>query len=384
MRVLADQYLYRVREQIPEQFKVDLFDPHNGFPDEAPDYDALLVRTVTTVTPQTMPEAGNLRFVATATAGFDHIDRHHLKSIGVHFAHAEGCNANAVAEYVITVILCWAEQQGIDLRSKKIGIAGCGNTGGRAAGYLKRLGLEVFLYDPPKQNREKDFVSCSLDELLSCNVISFHTPLTDSGICPTRGMCSKRWLETGWDLLINTSRGGVVNEEELISAHERGDVKTMVTDVWEGEPQFRDELATRSLICTPHIAGYSAESKWLATKMVADQLAWFFDVPLSGAVVERGEMMAGKQREKLAALLSGDTRRSGSVLWTLTPIADYDRELRSLIGRSGTDKKRLFSSLRSETPLRSEFKTLFAEFAGDRSIPEIGKLFIHETCSVNL
>ena len=159
MKVLADKYLYKIDKLVPEDAKLTLYDPDDGFPEYAKYYDALLIRTVTKITPNTLPEPGNLSFIGSATAGFDHVDLDYLAKCGIAFARSEGCNANAVAEYVITALYKWAGERGVEMPSRKVGIVGCGNTGGRVAGYLKKLGVQTVLYDPPKAQREESFTS---------------------------------------------------------------------------------------------------------------------------------------------------------------------------------------------------------------------------------
>ncbi|MFO8127601.1 NAD(P)-dependent oxidoreductase, partial [Yoonia sp.] len=205
MKVLADKYLYKLRELIPADADLELYDPDDGFPENAKRYDALLIRTVTKINEQTLPEPGKLAFIGSATAGFDHVDVNYLNEMGVTFARSEGCNANAVAEYVITALYKWAAERGVDLSSNKVGIVGCGNTGGRVAGYLKKLGVQTVLYDPPKAKIDDDFESSSEKELLECDILTFHTPLTNSNSYPTEHMCSEEWLKHGFSLIVNTA-----------------------------------------------------------------------------------------------------------------------------------------------------------------------------------
>src|SRR5690554_2530369 len=171
MKILADHYLYKLSDLIPEDTGLERYIPEEGLPPGATDFDALLIRTVTKINPHTLPHAGNLKFIGTATAGFDHVDITHLEKLGIEFALSEGCNANAVAEYVLTVLYRWAEVSEISLPDKKIGIVGMGNTGGRIAGYLKMLNIEFAGFDPPKQEREPGFISCSTEELLGCDIL---------------------------------------------------------------------------------------------------------------------------------------------------------------------------------------------------------------------
>jgi len=221
MKVFADKYLYALDKLIPDNFELDTYDPDKGFPDYVTEYDALLIRTVTKLNSETLPKAGNLKFVGSATAGFDHVDVDHLKFLGIEFARSEGCNANAVGEYVITALYRWGQLRDEKIEDLKIGVVGCGNTGSSLIGYLKKLGIEYVAYDPPKADREENFISADLDELLTCDVLTFHTPLNRDGSHPTYHICNKEWLDHDFKLIINASRGGVVYEKALLEAKKR-------------------------------------------------------------------------------------------------------------------------------------------------------------------
>ncbi len=277
MKVFADKYLYALDQLIPDNFELETYDPDQGFPEDITQYDALLIRTVTKLNPETLPEAGNLKFVGSATAGFDHVDVDHLKSLGIEFARSEGCNANAVAEYVLAAIYRWGKLRDEQVKDLKIGVVGCGNTGGSLIGYLKKLGIVYVPYDPPKADRQENFKSAELDELLTCDILSFHTPLTKDEPHPTYHICGKEWLGHGFKLIINASRGGVVDETALLEAKRLGLVRDFVLDVWENEPVFSDEIADQSFIATPHIAGYSRKAKWKASEIVVQKMMEFFD-----------------------------------------------------------------------------------------------------------
>lgn len=351
MKILADQYLYRLSEFIPEGVPVEYYKPEEGFPAHAADFDALLIRTVTRVNPDTLPVAGHLKFIGTATAGFDHVDTAHLEKLGIWFARSAGCNANAVAEYVLTALYHWADMSGSRLSDKKVGIVGMGHTGGRVAGYLGKLGIAYAGFDPPKEEREPDFTSCSEEELLGCDILTFHVPLTSFGLddYPTRHMCNTEWLERGFDLIINAARGGVVDEIALLRARGKGLITDYILDVWENEPLFSDEIAEGAFIATPHIAGYSRQAKWLASKIVADQMCDFFSL-------EKSEhSFRWSPPKNTLSNVRGDFAR---FLWENQSIAHYDREFRKTIGTDPVTKKEKFARLRSETDTRFEFASI--------------------------
>ncbi len=369
IKILADQYLYKLDEMMPAEVELVRYNPDEGFPEKAVEFDALLIRTVTKINSETLPEAGRLKFIGSATAGFDHVDQVYLENLGINFERSEGCNANAVGEYVITVLHRWAQVQKADLHSKKIGIVGCGNTGSSVVHYLQKLGIETVLYDPPKARRESGFSSAGLEELLSCDILTFHTPLSRSGIHPTFHLCSEQWLGRGFDLIINTARGGVVDEQALLKAQSDGLVRDYILDVWEGEPVFGDDTGRNAFISTPHIAGYSKQAKWKASEIVVKKLIRFFglnrDLP--------------KSSDSMTAFsdVSGDQSSFAGFLWRHSNLKDYDYELRKLIGLDDTEKALKFARLRSETETRNEFSAMMEGSNYIAALPEEFRVFLN-------
>lgn len=363
MKILADQYLYRLNDFIPEGVMLHRYNPSDGLPDGVTDYDALLIRTVTAINPETLPNRGKLKFIGTATAGFDHVDRAYLNERGIQFASSEGCNANAVGLYVATVLLKWSVDRNINLRDLKVGIVGCGHTGGRARAHLEGLGVAVAGYDPPKEEREEGFMSVSEEELLDCEILTFHTPLTsgEKEEYPTKHICSHDWLSRGFRVIINAARGGVVDEQALREAKQAGLIGDYILDVWEDEPLFSDLSAENATIATPHIAGYSIESKLRASELVVNQMLEYFQIEANGKSMrdKRSNEESRNEEEdsaKRLELLSQkfDIPEVANRLWTLSNIEYYDRELRKLCGESDPVKAKSFAALRSETKLRTE------------------------------
>lgn len=367
MKILADKYLYALDSLISDDFDLTTYNPDAGLPDDATSYDILLIRTVTRLNPETLPISGNLKFVGSATAGFDHVDVEHVKKLGIDFARSEGCNANAVAEYVLTVLYRWGQIRHEDVENLKIGVVGCGNTGGAFIEYLKKLGIRYVPYDPPKAERESNFSSAEPDELLSCDVLSFHTPLTFSGRHATFHLCDEDWLKIGFKLIINASRGGVVDEQALINAREANIINDFVLDVWENEPVFSDRAADRALIATPHIAGYSREAKWKASERVLRKMYDFFGKQYSFPEQEEKPDMSDFTHAKKISF--------ADFLWKNHIIDHYDRKFRDLIGRNDQQKSREFADLRSNTETRFEFRRIIEEYPDQEKLPGQVKIF---------
>lgn len=231
--------------------------------------DVLLVRSVTRVD-RALLEGSAVRFVGTCTIGTDHLDLDYFEEAGIAWASAPGCNARGVVDYVLGSLLALAEGEGEDLSSRRYGVVGAGEVGGRLVEVLRGLGWDVRVCDPPRQTREAGgFVE--LDEILAeCDVISVHTPLTLHGEHATfhmfdqtrlRQLCPGAWL-------INAARGAVVDNAALrTQLAQRPDIQA-VLDVWEDEPQVDVELAELCWIATPHIAGYSLDGKMRGTAQI--------------------------------------------------------------------------------------------------------------------
>lgn len=367
LKIAADQDLQNMDPFIPEGVHLHRFDSAGGFPSNLTAYDALLIRTVTPVNRETLPETGNLKFIGTATAGTDHVDTGYLGEKGVEFAQSEGCNANAVAEYIITVLCRWAQKTGSELNDKRIGVVGCGHTGGSVIDLLRKLDLAHIPYDPPRQEREPGFSSASAEELLQADILTFHTPLTSTGAYATKHLAGRDWLHHGFDLVINAARGGVVDETALTDLHHSGTVENYILDVWENEPGFSNKVAERAFIATPHIAGYSIESKFRATEIVLTRLLQFFGVePTRSANPSPFSASAFKFHPSITF---------SDLLWQNNQVDLYDTELRKLIGLPEPQKCKQFNRLRSKTPLRHEYRAMLDVIPLPDSIPAEFRIF---------
>ena len=280
IRLLADRHILLDLTPLSQHLEVSLYDPVEGIPANVDQFDALLVRTVTPVNETTLPEnPGRLSFIGSATAGLDHVDQPWLEKQGITFANSPGCNAVAVGEYVATSVLIWSLETATQLSGLTAGVVGAGHAGSAAGERLERLGLETVYYDPPREERDPAFRSSTLEEVLSCDLLTFHTPLTNDGPYPTRHWLNHDKLEIHpYKLVINAARGGIIDELALLEAKRGDQVQNYVLDVWENEPLFDDILLANALIRTPHIAGYSLQAKRKASIMVLESLFRHFGI----------------------------------------------------------------------------------------------------------
>lgn len=349
INVLADQYLYNIRSYLPENINLILFDPANGLPSELAHADALLVRTVINIDEQTIPEIpDSLKFVGTASAGTDHVDVNYLQKNDIRFADAAGCNARSVAEYVAAALLIWSIKRKKNIQDLVMGIIGVGHVGTQVVKLMQKLGITTILYDPPRALREDGFSSASTDNLLSADILSFHTPLNHKGDYPTYHWLDEKKLSgREFELIINSSRGGVIDEVALLKSMKTGSVGDIIIDTWENEPKFSLTTAEKAFIKTPHIAGYSDQAKNNASKFVADALINYFNLPQPQNPPQSNPRILEKEISTFTSL--------ADVLQELHPIKEYESELQKIIQFHEDERGSHFNRLRAEFPLRQEF-----------------------------
>jgi len=244
------------------------------------DADALIVRSITPVDARLL-EGSSVRFVAAASAGIDHIDLPYIKSKAIGFGYAPGCNANSVAEYIVTALCVFASGRKWNLKEKSIAVIGVGNVGSRVERKARALGMKILLCDPPLRLQTNDPKYKHFEEVLGADILTFHVPLIKEGPYPTLHMVDRHILVglASDQVLINTSRGSVIDNQELKAALHENRIEGAILDVWENEPQIDYSLLDLIDIGTPHIAGSSLDGKISATEMVCCALHDYFGIP---------------------------------------------------------------------------------------------------------
>lgn len=243
-------------------------------PEQLVDVDVLAVRSTTRVTPELLNCANRLTLVGTATAGTNHLDTRYLDAQGIYWMSAAGCNAQAVAEYVLSV-LCNAHVEKItDLATARIGIVGAGHVGTALSRLLDAFGINYLLYDPPLQAQGDPRSFCDWQAILNCDVITLHVPYVKDGEHPTGHMINGQVLAqlSEKQLLINACRGEVVDENALKARLQAGNAPTVVLDVFANEPAIDEGLLDYIWLATPHIAGHSIEGKLSGTQLVYEAI----------------------------------------------------------------------------------------------------------------
>jgi erythronate-4-phosphate dehydrogenase len=242
--------------------------------------DALLIRTRTKCT-ESMLKGSNVRFIGTATIGYDHIDTQYCDINHIKWTNAPGCNSSSVAQYIIAALLKISYEFRFELKDKTLGIIGVGNVGSKVEKAARAIGMNVLLNDPPRARREGDNNFHSLSTILhQSDIITAHVPLNIVGEDCTFHFINeknfKKVNEGAW--FLNSSRGEIAETSSLKTAIMSGRLAGIVLDVWENEPDIDLELMGKAFLATPHIAGYSSDGKANGTAMVVDSLCKHFNL----------------------------------------------------------------------------------------------------------
>lgn len=278
IKILADAHIPFLKGIVERYGEVEYLPGNRFTPDAVKEKDALIVRTVTRFDEE-MLAGSQVKLICSATIGFDHIDTAYCDAQGIAWRTAPGCNASSVEQYVTASLLHLARKHHFRLNDKTIGIVGVGNVGSKVATACKKLGMRVLLNDPPREETEGPGTFTSIETIRQeADIITFHTPLTRGGKHKTYHLADNEFLSATarQPFIINAARGGVVDNHALTRALRTGTVSGAVIDCWENEPDIDLELLNLVDIATPHIAGYSADGKWNATRMSLEQLSDFF------------------------------------------------------------------------------------------------------------
>ncbi|HDP54957.1 MAG TPA: 4-phosphoerythronate dehydrogenase [Bacteroidetes bacterium] len=297
MRILADidiPYLKGIFEPIAQEVAYQ-----KGNTISATDLlhtDVLIIRT-RTVCNESLLKGTPVSVIATATVGTDHIDTEYCKANGITVISAPGCNAGAVVQWTLSAIFALLGNENLNLSNKTLGIVGVGNIGSRLQKAAKALGFNVLICDPPREEREGNSDFTSLSNLVSkSDIISLHVPLKVSGRHKTLNLIDKDILSIFKPnaILLNSARGGVINEHSLIKYLAENSKLHVALDVWENEPNISRILLKQASITTPHIAGYSLDGKVNATRIIVKSLGKHF-----GVQINTSEIGAMDTKEKI-------------------------------------------------------------------------------------
>lgn len=348
MKIVCDNKIPFLRGVLEPYAEVVYLPGKETTPEVVRDADAIITRT-RTICDESLLKGSSVKVIATATIGFDHIDTGWCEEHGIIWRNAPGCNSWSVKQYMSSVLVSLSRMRSFDLEGKTLGVVGVGNVGSKVAQAASALGMKVLLNDPPRERREGSGNFVSLDEILRrSDIITLHVPLSREGEDATWHLFDAERIGkmSPSQILVNSSRGPVVDNAALKQALKARAIAGGVLDVWEGEPDLDPELVSLLDITTPHIAGYSADGKANGTaasvRAVSEVLGlpltdWFpGDIPSPSMSLEFGIDAAGKTRQEVL---------SEAVLYTYDVLEDSGR-LRGNLG--------LFEKLRGDYPVRRE------------------------------
>ena len=350
MKIVADENMPLVRELFGSFGEVVTAPGREIDAALVADADVLLVRSVTRVDSRLLA-GSRVRFVGTATIGTDHLDLAWLTSRAIAWASAPGCNAAAVADYVMAALS--AVQP--DWVRRRVAIIGCGNAGGGLYRRLAALGVDTVCFDPFLDD-SSGLPLVGFDDALDADILCLHTPLTRDGPHPSWHLFDAATLARlkPDTVLLNAGRGEVIDNRALLGAITGGRIRA-VLDVWEGEPHIDTRLLDRVALGTPHIAGYSLEGRLRGSLMVHDGLRhWLGEggpVTLASLLTRLPGVPAAPQ----ALSCTGNSFLAESVLAAYDPRRDC-RSLREAIAGAAPDMAgAAFDGLRKHYPWRREF-----------------------------
>lgn len=280
MKVIVESHIPHIRGIIEPFAQVEYLGPNEFTPTAVRDADALVVRTRTHCDAALL-DGSRVQFIGSATIGTDHIDLSWCAGHGIKVCNAPGCNAPAVAQWVMAAIHAWMRHRGTaSAKGLTLGVIGVGHIGSIVARWGRQMGFEVLLNDPPREAREGGGYLPLTELQRRCDIITVHTPITKSGPWPTWHLIDNDFLNglMHCGLVMNAARGSIADNAALLDWH--GDV---AIDCWENEPNISSPLLEKAVVATPHIAGYSAQGKQRGTSMILaalnDHYGWTIPVP---------------------------------------------------------------------------------------------------------
>jgi erythronate-4-phosphate dehydrogenase len=355
IHIVVNKHTPYVVQALEKIGKVTALGSHEITKDTVRDADILIVRSETKVNGDLL-EGSRVKFVGTVTIGTDHVDGGYLAKKGISFVSAPGSNSNSVSEYITGALLELAHTKGLVLREKTIGIIGVGNVGSKVWRKAEALGLRVLLNDPPLERQGSGYPLHSLDELMEADIVTLHVPLTRLGPDATYHLFDERRIRRmrQGSILINTSRGAVVETEALKRTLLDTHLAAAVLDVWEGEPTISDSLLELVALGSPHIAGYSLDGKVNALQMIYEAVCRFLSLPVD-MNVKKFIPDPVVPEIKIETTIVSIEQTLRDIVKKCYDICLDDECLRQLATIPDKERGKYFQKLRAEYRMRREF-----------------------------
>jgi len=356
MKIIADTNIPFVEDCFSAIGDVTLVSGREITAELVKDADILLVRSITKVNEELLG-GSSVKFAATATIGMDHIDREYLDRSGIGFSSAPGSNANSVAEYVVAALLALGKKYKFLLEGKSIGIVGVGNVGSKVAVKAAALGMKVVLNDPPLKRQTGDDKYRPLEEVLECDFVTMHTPLTVDGEDKTYHLADEKFfasMKTG-SFFFNSSRGGVHDTDALKAVLESKGIAGAVLDVWENEPGIDNELLLKVDLSTPHIAGYSYDGKVAGMIMIYEAACRYFGLEIAHSI---DDFLPAPEIAEIAVDPSAGDEQTiiHDTVQSIYVINRDDFNTREILIVEPEGRAKWFDDLRKNYPVRREFQ----------------------------
>ena len=348
MKIVIDDKIPYIRGAFEGVAEVVYLSGSKTTPEVVKDADAIVTRT-RTICNEKLLAGSSVKFIATATIGYDHIDTEYCDAAGIKWTNAPGCNSKSVEQYIASTLMVLAERKNLQLKNLCIGVVGVGNVGSKVARIAGLLGMKVLLNDPPRKRAEGSAEFVSLKQVMDeADIITLHVPLNMKGEDATYHLGDEAFFSglKKKPIVINSCRGEVVDTLAVKTALQSGQISGFVCDCWENEPDLDLELLAMTELATPHIAGYSKDGKATGTEMSVHAISKFFGLGLENWQPSGVEQPANPVFELDGSGLSEQEIVAKAILHTYD-IRNDDQALRKNTAQ--------FEQLRGDYPTRREF-----------------------------
>jgi len=369
MKIIIDDKIPYIKGAFEGVAEVIYLPGSKTTPEVVKDAQAIITRTRTNCNEQLLRDS-EVKFIATATIGYDHIDTDYCDKAGIKWTNAPGCNSKSVEQYILSVLMVLAGRKKIQLKDLCIGVVGVGNVGSKVANVCNILGMKVLLNDPPRERTEGSALFVSMDKIKEeADIITLHVPLNLKGKDATYHLGNDTFLSSlrRKPVLINSCRGEVIETIAVKTALKKGQLSGFICDCWENEPDIDLELLAMTELATPHIAGYSKDGKATGTCMSVHAISDYFGLGLSNWQPSGVELPSKPVIELDGTGISEQELISKAILSTYE-IRNDDALLRN--------NPALFEQLRGDYPTRREFPayTIEANKVNDQTLDKLRKL----------
>ena len=298
---IDSQSLQNINKKFDVIYKKDAWQNKDFLEREIQKFDGIIVRNKTSLDKKILINASNLKFIGRLGVGLDNIDTEYCKKNNIIVQPATGMNSDSVAEYVVNSSLTLLKKTHIikeqtlqgkwprtsivtkELKGKTLGLIGFGDISKKVLNLVNVFDVSCIAYDPfitSKQMEAENVKKVSFDEILNlADIISIHVPLNNE----TKYLFDRQAFikMKKQPIIINSSRGGVINEKDLIDAYKNKYISGFALDVFENEPVnetfYKNISNDMNCILTPHIAGVTEESNVRVSNFIIDKTNKFFE-----------------------------------------------------------------------------------------------------------